>query len=108
MIGMENMVKRLLIDVRAIDRATFPLNRYVTKPEVVPPGHAARIIIPTLNVSGRFENNIMTKPNKGRIIICELSPMKKAFGKRMISLKLPIVSDKPRPNIMEAKTTFIR
>lgn len=66
--------------VRDIDNATFPLNKYVTKPDVVPPGHTASIIIPTLYTSGISENNRIKNAITGNAIICELNPIKNALG----------------------------
>ena len=52
---MVKMVRKLFMAVSEIDNATLPLNKKVTNPDVVPPGQAAKIIMPTLNASGRFE-----------------------------------------------------
>jgi len=47
--GIVKIVKRLLTDVRDTESVTLPLKIYVTKPEVVPPGHDARMMNPTFN-----------------------------------------------------------
>ncbi len=64
--GIVNNVIKLLIEVKVIERATFPLKKYVSTPDVVPPGHDARTIIPTFNARDRSEKYDTMKAMTGR------------------------------------------
>jgi hypothetical protein len=106
--GIVRIVKMLFTAVSEMDNATLPLNRYVTNPDVVPPGQAARIIIPTLKASGRLEKERIINAIIGNAIICDPRPIKNALGANTILLKFVSVTDKPNPNMMEARTKPIR
>jgi hypothetical protein len=101
--GIVNNVIMLFIDVKVIDRATFPLKKYVSTPEVVPPGHEARIISPTLYGRGMAEKYETINARTGKMIICDVSPISNGLGKINISLKLAYVSDKPTPSIIRPR-----
>jgi hypothetical protein len=64
-----NKVIILLIEVKVIERATFPLKKYVIIPEVVPPGQDARIIKPTFEASDILEKKDIIKAITGKIMI---------------------------------------
>ena len=106
--GMVNSVRRLFMARSDTERATLPLNNTVTKPEVVPPGHAARMIKPTFRVGGRSVKPIIRNTISGSSIICETSPRINAFGDRRISFRSEKLIDSPTPNMMAASTALTR
>jgi hypothetical protein len=102
--GIVNRVIILFIAVKEIDRATLPLKKYVIRPDVVPPGHAASIINPTFAGRGMLEKQDTINARTGRIIICEARPIIKGFGEKKRFLKLPVVRDRPTPSMINAST----
>ncbi len=106
--GIEKSVRKLLIDVSESDKATFPLNKCVIKPEVAPPGLAAKITKPTFISLETLAKLAIPKAINGKATIWEVKAVANAFGYKAIFVKSFSVSERPMPNIIKASTELTR
>ena len=94
---------RLIIAVKETERATSPFANDVIIFEVAPPGAAAISITPTASSGDNGQINTSSKATMGRIIICEIAPIKKSLGCFITLEKSEVVKARPRENIIKAK-----
>lgn len=73
-------VRKELMAVRVMDNAASPLQTWVIRLDVTPPGQAAMIIMPTASVGERAKALTSPKPIRGRRIIWLNRPMAAALG----------------------------
>jgi hypothetical protein len=73
------------------------------KLDIVPPGHAASITIPTRYSGGRFEIIASKKARRGKIIIWRIKPKIIFLGFENIFFNSPNFIEEPTPNMIKNK-----
>ena len=101
--GMVKMVMTLLKAVKDTDNAKSPFAIYEIKLDVGPPGHAAKIIIPTAISAREAKNTAIANPKSGKRSNWFINPIKIALGYKTILLKSTTRKESPIPSIMMNK-----
>ena len=96
------MVIKLAIAVRVTERAMLPLQVWVIKLLVGPPGETAKTIRPIAIIGSRLKIWVIKNAIIGNNKIWLVNPRSTAFGKTMMRLKSNGVRVIPIPNIMTA------
>ena len=93
---------RLLITVKVSDSAALPRATWVRKPELAPPGQAARIISPMPSAGGRSNTKTTASAASGTSTSCPHSPISNARGAWNTWRKSSARSARPTENMMNA------
>ena len=88
------------IVVKLIERATSPLNKYVYKLEVTPPGQQATKIKPIASSAGKLKLTASRNATQGSNNSWQLRPILSALGLINKAPKSFFLSPKPMPNMM--------
>tara|TARA_B100000749_G_C18154546_1_gene353217 strand:- start:154 stop:579 length:426 start_codon:yes stop_codon:yes gene_type:complete len=105
-IGVMKIARTLDMAVRLTDKAMFPLASAEKKLEILPPGHAATIIIPKAKLGLGSNIQMIMNVNIGRTTNWDNTPTKVPRGLANTILKSLGVSFKETPNMMMPRLIF--
>ena len=105
--GVMNTAVTLAMAVIHTESAVFPLARAVMKFEILPPGHAATIIIPIATLGIGFKIKTNKKVKKGSATNWDRNPISTDFGAEKTRIKSFTRSLSATPSIMNPRLIFM-